>query len=163
MKNMRKIGTLLLVAAIAMSVFMPTTVAFAAGTKAPAKYTDVTKKTVGKKTYEAINYLRKHHAFDGVFEGKEFKPHELIKRGELNKIFVNIWSKKIVKISKKDKAKKKNRVSDTYAINKMKAVGKKFGINKIKWETQNVWMTRGFAALLIKYFIDLSTILEPIR
>ncbi len=159
MKNkvLKKLVTFVVMAAIVFTMAMPT---FAA-----RPYKDVyNNKNVGSFTYKAIKYLKKHHAFDGVVKGKKFYPDKTITVKDCLKIFINLYGKKNVPISKADRANYKKKARLRWFAKKIKAVSKKLGGGTVNWYPPlNLRLTRGIAACEIYGYLVYDFKLKPRR
>ena len=160
-KMFRKIVVFVVMAAIA--ALMSTTVFAAGAAKKPFK--DVTVQSVGKDAYVAVCEVKKHHGFDGIFEGKKLKPYVKIRRCEFLGLLINYFGFKNVPITEADIKKGNKPITASWAAAKMVAVAKKLGVS-ITWdEKSKTKLTRVGACQYLKVFTDFQdgTVFKPRR
>ncbi len=158
MKKIRKIAVVLCV--VGLASLASSTAVFAAS----SPYKDVTVASVGKTGYDAISYLKKHHVYDGVFEGKKFKPNKAITLGEFTLMLINAYGYKTVpQTTEKELFRWNKKITESYAINKMVKVANNRGLTSIVWTGSNRKITRVYASKLLVLLTDFSKLLKPRR
>ena len=95
-------------------------------------YKDVIKgKTVDKKGYNAVKYVKTHKGYNGVITGKRFYPAKRFTQAQFTKILRNLYGNKVAL------SKSKTAVTGKWACAELQKVAKTvFGV-KIKWKSGN--------------------------
>ncbi len=144
MKVFKKLVALIVLTATVLTMAVPT---FAKG------YPDVPVISFGKGYVKDINYIKKHHGFDGVIKGKKFYPDKYFTKKQVLKIFINLYGKKNVPITKSDKKSYNKAAKAHWMLKKIQTIVKNSGGRPYYWMPGNFKVPRYLAASYIHGFL----------
>ena len=141
-----------------VAIIIMATPTLAAGVKNP--YKDVTPKSVGKEAYRAVIYVKNRGCLEGVF-GKKMHPYDNVGRINFLLMLSNATGDiKKVPITISDLKKANRPITAKWAVKKMVAVAKKYGV-KIKWAAPNTILTNVGACQYLAEFLKFCSFIKP--